>query len=62
MGNQYSITVSKESNFVLEELKKSGYMPSRLIDAAIRTIRHDGLVNMYKLQQYRKRILDSDEE
>lgn len=62
MGNQYSITVSKESNFVLEDLKKSGYMPSRLIDAAIRTIRHDGLVNMYKLQRYRKQVLLGDEE
>lgn len=55
MGNQYSITVSTEANGILERLKKRGYMPSRIIDAAIVTLYEQALENMHQAQDKKRK-------
>jgi len=46
MANQYSITVSDESNTILKNLKASGYKTSQVIDEAIRTLRQEALARL----------------
>jgi len=51
MGNQYSITVSEESHNILKDMKKNGYMTSRAIDVAVRTIGVQGLIRLIRMQK-----------
>tara|TARA_R110002020_G_C16295007_1_gene772714 strand:+ start:2093 stop:2278 length:186 start_codon:yes stop_codon:yes gene_type:complete len=61
MANQYSITVSDESNAVLKLMKDGGYKVSQAIDEAIKTLGSQGLA---RLITYRRQIkaLEGDEE
>ena len=42
MGNQYSITVSDESDRILQQMKENGYKVSQAIDEAVKTVRTTG--------------------
>jgi hypothetical protein len=42
MGNQYSITVSDETDSILQSMKNNGYKMSQVIDAAVSTIGEHG--------------------
>ena len=46
MANQYSITVSDESDRILKDLKDRGYKMSQLIDVAIKTLNRDALMRL----------------
>jgi hypothetical protein len=53
MANQYSITVSDHANGILKDLKKSGYMPSRVIDEAISILGEHALSRMVAARRFR---------
>jgi len=55
MANQYSITVSDESDRILKDLRSKGYKMSQLIDVAIKTLNRDALMRLIT----HERILDS---
>jgi hypothetical protein len=61
MGNQYSITVSDESNQILTQMKENGYKVSQVIDEAVKTLGQPALA---RLIAFRRRIkhLEGDEE
>lgn len=42
MGNQYSITVSDETDKILQTLKDEGYKMSQVFDACVATIGTEG--------------------
>lgn len=48
MGNQYSITVSEETNSILQSMKNNGYKMSQVIDAAVATIGEHGLQRLIR--------------
>lgn len=60
MGNQYSITVSDESDRILQNMKENGYKVSQAIDEAIKTLGQPALA---RLIAFRRRIkhLEADE-
>jgi hypothetical protein len=58
MANQYSITVSDESDMILKQLKDSGIKTSQAIDEAIRTLQRQALVRLVA----NRRLRDSLEE
>tara|TARA_Y100001937_G_C7126702_1_gene335267 strand:- start:273 stop:458 length:186 start_codon:yes stop_codon:yes gene_type:complete len=51
MANQYSITVSDESNTILKNLKASGYKTSQVIDEAIRTLQQAALARLVAMRR-----------
>ena len=51
MANQYSITVSDESNTILKNLKASGYKTSQVIDEAIRTLQQPALARLVAMRR-----------
>lgn len=60
MGNQYSITVSDESDKILQIMKENGYKVSQVIDEAVKTLGQPALA---RLIAFRRRIahLEADE-
>ena len=48
MGNQYSITVSDETDRILQSMKEEGYKMSQVIDAAVSTIGKDGCARIIR--------------
>jgi hypothetical protein len=48
MGNQYSITVSDETDKILQDMKEQGYKMSQVIDAAVSTIGKDGCARIIR--------------
>jgi hypothetical protein len=46
MANQYSITVSDESDRILKQLKDKGIKTSQAIDEAIRTLQQQALTRL----------------
>lgn len=54
MANQYSITVSDESDRVLKQIKEAGYKPSRIIDEAIRFLGKDACLRLESARRMRK--------
>lgn len=58
MANQYSITVSDESDRILKTLKDSGIKTSQAIDEAIRTLQSQALARLVA----NRRMRDSLEE
>ena len=46
MANQYSITVSDESDRILKQLKDKGIKTSQAIDEAIRTLQQQDLTRL----------------
>ncbi len=61
MPNQYSITVSDETDALLKELKKSGYKVSQVIDSGMKTLGHQALVRLVA-QERLLRTLKGDDE
>ena len=62
MGNQYSITVSDETNRILQEAKKNGYKMSQVIDAAVATIGYQGCARLVAMRRRMKSIEDQEDE
>lgn len=60
MANQYSITVSEDTDRILNEMKKSGYKVSQVIDAAIKTMQQPALARAVALER-RVKTLEGDE-
>jgi hypothetical protein len=60
MANQYSITVSEDTDRILNEMKKSGYKVSQVIDAAIKTLQQPALARAVALER-RVKTLEGDE-
>jgi len=48
MGNQYSITVSDETDKILQDMKQQGYKMSQIVDAAVSTIGRDGCARIIR--------------
>ena len=48
MGNQYSITVSEDTDRIQQELKKDGYKMSQIVDAAVSTMGKDGCARIIR--------------
>jgi len=61
MGNQYSITVSDESDLILNSMKTSGYKVSQAIDEAIKTLGEAALVRLIA-QRRRIKTLEAEVE
>jgi len=51
MANQYSITVSDESNEILKSIKDSGYKTSQAIDEAIKTLGQAALTRLIAMRR-----------
>ncbi|MGI9459169.1 MAG: hypothetical protein ACR2NF_04155 [Pirellulales bacterium] len=51
MANQYSITVSDESNEILKSMKGSGYKTSQAIDEAIKTLGQAALTRLIAMRR-----------
>jgi hypothetical protein len=62
MGNQYSITVSEETNRILQSMKKSGYKMSQVIDAAVSTIGEHGCARLVAMRRRLKSIEQGDDQ
>ena len=62
MGNQYSITVSDETNRILQQAKKNGYKMSQIIDAAVSTIGYQGCARLVAMRRNLKRIEEQEDE
>jgi hypothetical protein len=56
MGNQYSITVSDESEAILKSMKESGYKVSQAIDEAIKTLGQPALVRLIAVRRRLKAV------
>ena len=59
MPNQYSITVSEDTDRILKEMKKKGYKLSQVIDAAIKSIQEPGLTRMVAMERRIKYLEES---
>jgi len=62
MGNQYSITVSDETNRILQNMKKGGYKMSQVIDAAVSTIGEHGCARLVAMRRRMKALEDQENE
>lgn len=62
MGNQYSITVSDETDEVLQELRKHGFKVSQMIDTAVKTLGRDALMVLHAVHRRSDAYLDAVEE
>lgn len=58
MANQYSITVSDESDMILKQLKDSGIKTSQAIDEAIRTLQGQALARLVANRRMRDSLED----
>jgi len=48
MGNQYSITVSDETDKILRDMKEQGYKMSQIVDAAVSTMGKHGCARVIR--------------
>ena len=60
MGNQYSITVSDESDRILQIMKENGYKVSQVIDEAVKTLQQPALARLIAMRR-RIKYLEEDE-
>ncbi len=58
MANQYSITVSDESDMILKQLKDSGIKTSQAIDEAIRTLQGQALARLVANRRMRDSLVE----
>ena len=61
MANQYSITVSDESNEILKSMKDSGYKTSQAIDEAIKTLGQTALTRLIAIRRRLRAQTEEDE-
>lgn len=59
MGNQYSITVSDESEAILRELKEKGWKVSQMIDVAVKTLGVDALMRLHGVHRRSEQVIDN---
>ena len=60
MANQYSITVSDESDRILKTLKDSGIKTSQAIDEAIRTLQTQALARLVANRRMRDSLVEQE--
>jgi len=60
MGNQYSITVSDESEKILKSMKESGYKVSQVIDEAVKTMGEAALARLIAMRRRMKSLEASE--
>jgi post-segregation antitoxin (ccd killing protein) len=60
MGNQYSITVSDESDRILQRAKENGLKVSQIIDIAIKTMGMDALQRLQTVWRQAEAYLDGE--
>ena len=60
MGNQYSITVSDESDRILQMAKDRGLKVSQIIDIAIKTMGMDALQRLQTVWRQAEAYLDGE--
>jgi hypothetical protein len=60
MGNQYSITVSDESDRILQMAKERGLKVSQIIDIAIKTMGMDALQRLQTVWRQAEAYLDGE--
>jgi len=48
MGNQYSITVSDETDKILQDMKNEGYKMSQIVDAAVSIMGKEGCARIIR--------------
>lgn len=56
MGNQYSITVSDETDRILKTLKDGGYMTSQVVDEAVKLLKNEALAKLIALRRRIKHL------
>jgi len=56
MGNQYSITVSDETDHILKTLKDGGYMTSQVVDEAVKLLKNEALAKLIALRRRIKHL------
>jgi hypothetical protein len=61
MANQYSITVSDESDRILKQLKTKGIKTSQAIDEAIRLLQERALTTLVANRRFRDRALEAEQ-
>ncbi len=61
MPNQYSITVSEETDQLLKELKKDGYKVSQVIDAGVKTLGRQALVRLVAQNRLIRTLKDGEQ-
>lgn len=57
MANQYSITVSDESDRILKQLKEKGIKTSQAIDEALRTLQEQALTRLVANRRLRDSLV-----
>jgi len=62
MGNQYSITVSDESEAILRELKEKGWKISQMFDVAIKTLGAQALMHLHGVHRRSDQLLNQMDE
>lgn len=62
MANQYSITVSDESDATLKQLKEGGYKVSQAIDEALKMLGTSGLVRLIAYRRQIKHLTKEEDE
>jgi hypothetical protein len=60
MANQYSITVSDESDRILKQLKTKGIKTSQAIDEAIRLLQERALTTLVANRRFRYKALEGE--
>jgi hypothetical protein len=58
MGNQYSITVSDESEAILRELKEKGWKISQMFDVAVKTLGAEALMRLHGIHRRSNQVID----
>jgi len=60
MGNQYSVTVSDESEAILRDLKEKGWKVSQMIDVAVKTLGVDALMRLHGVHRRSDSVLNGE--
>ena len=61
MANQYSITVSDDSDRILKQLKTKGIKTSQAIDEAIRLLQERALTTLVANRRFRDQALEAEQ-
>ncbi len=59
MGNQYSITVSDETDKVLQTAKEHGYKVSQIVDVAVKTLGLDAVLRLQVVYRHANAHIDA---
>lgn len=59
MGNQYSITVSDETDSILQKAKEHGYKVSQVVDIAVKTLGLDAVLRLQTVFRHANAHIDA---